>query len=151
MKCEIRSWIISDAVQLAKAMNNKKVQVNLRDGIPFPYTIKDAEDYINSAINADKNSRYSFAITVNNVAVGSIGVFRQRNIHFRTAEMGYYVAEPYWGRGIGTCAVQLTCDYIFNNTDIIRILQNHLQIILLLVESLKKRDLCTRGHSGRML
>jgi len=121
MECEIRSWKLSDAAHLAKAMNNKKVQNNLRDGIPFPYTVQDAEDYINAAINGDKDSRYSFAITLDDMAVGSIGVFRQGNIHFRTAEMGYYVAEAYWGQGIGTCAVKLTCDYIFKNTDIIRI------------------------------
>ena len=121
MECEIRTWKLSDAFDLARAMNNKNIQDNLRDGIPFPYTVQDAEAYIHSNLTADKDSRYSFAITANDVAIGSIGVFRQGNIHFRTAEMGYYIAEPYWGQGIGTRAVTLTCSYIFENTDIIRI------------------------------
>jgi RimJ/RimL family protein N-acetyltransferase len=55
------------------------------------------------------------------VAIGSIGVFRKDNIHFKTAEMGYYVAEEHWGKGIGTQAVKEVCQYIFENTDIIRI------------------------------
>ena len=53
--------------------------------------------------------------------IGSIGVFRQDNIHYRTAEMGYYMGEKYWGRGYMTEAVKLVCDFVFENTDIIRI------------------------------
>lgn len=48
--------------------------------------------------------------------VESIGVFRKDNIHCKTAEMGYYVAEPYWGQGIGTSAIEQVCNYIFENT-----------------------------------
>ncbi|WP_423230712.1 GNAT family N-acetyltransferase [Clostridium scatologenes] len=72
-------------------------------------------------LNADKNTTYVFAITINNKVVGSIGVFRKDNIHFKTAEMGYYIGEAYWGKGIGTSAVKQVCKYIFENTDIIRI------------------------------
>ena len=53
--------------------------------------------------------------------VGSIGVFRKDNIHYCTAEMGYYIAEEYWGKGIMTKVVKEVCKYIFENTDIIRI------------------------------
>jgi RimJ/RimL family protein N-acetyltransferase len=53
--------------------------------------------------------------------VGSIGVYRQANIHFRTAEMGYYIGEPFWGRGLGASAVGQTCRYVFEHTDIMRI------------------------------
>ena len=53
--------------------------------------------------------------------VESIGVFRKDNIHCKTAEMGYYVAEPYWGQGIRTSATEQVCNYIFENTDIMRI------------------------------
>ncbi|MDO5575952.1 MAG: GNAT family protein, partial [Fibrobacter sp.] len=59
--------------------------------------------------------------TVNNKVVGSIGAFRQGNIHFRTAELGYYIAEPYWGKGIGTLSVKQICNYIFAETSILRI------------------------------
>jgi len=121
MECKIRHWKIEDAKSIAEALNNKKILDNLRDGIPFPYTVQDAREFIAAMLNADKETTYAFAITVDDKAIGSIGVFRQSNIHSRTAEMGYYLAEPYWGKGIGTSAIKQTCEYIFQNTDIIRI------------------------------
>ncbi|NLL05798.1 MAG: GNAT family N-acetyltransferase [Clostridiaceae bacterium] len=121
MDCKIRQWRIDDAQFLCEALNNKKVQDNLRDGIPFPYTIKSAEEYITAMLNSDKDKTYAFAITVEDNAIGSIGVFRKDNIHYRTAEIGYYIAEPYWGKGFGTSAVKQICQYIFEHTDIIRI------------------------------
>lgn len=121
MECTIRQWKIEDAVSLAEMLNNKNIQANLRDGLPYPYTKNDAEEYITSMLAADKTKTFAFAITVDDKVVGSIGVFRCDNIHFRTAEMGYYIGEPYWGRGLGTSAVRQVCKYIFENTDIIRI------------------------------
>lgn len=121
MDCKIRAWRIEDSTNLAKMLNNKKIMNNLRDGLPYPYTEKDAEEFINSMLSADKTKTFAFAITVDDVAIGSIGVFRCENIHSRTAEMGYYIGEPYWGNGYGTSAVRQVCEYIFGNTDIIRI------------------------------
>lgn len=121
MDCKIRKWKIEDANNLAEALNNKKILDNLRDGLPYPYTADDAKEYIKAMLSADENTAYAFAITVNDKAIGSIGAFRRENIHFRTAEIGYYVAEEYWGKGIGTSALKQTCKYIFDNTDIIRI------------------------------
>ena len=72
-------------------------------------------------LSADENETFAFAITVENRAIGSIGVFRQGNIHRRTAELGYYIAEEYWGRGIGTKAIKQICSYVFSKSDIIRI------------------------------
>ncbi len=117
----IRPWQPADAASLAEAMNNKKVLDNLRDGIPFPYTEKDAEGFIQSMLDSDADNTFAFAITLDDRAVGSIGAFRQGNIHIRTAEMGYYVGEEYWGKGICSTAVKLICSYLFENTDIIRI------------------------------
>ena len=84
---------------------NRNILNNLRDGLPYPYTETDAEEYIKSMLMADKNKTFAFAITVDDKVVGSIGVFRGDNIHSRTAEMGYYIGEPYWGCGLGTSAV----------------------------------------------
>ena len=121
MNCNIRAWRMSDAADLAAALNNPNIQNNLRDGLPCPYTEKDAGDYIDAMLRADKNATFAFAITVDDKAIGSIGVFRKDNIHFRTAEMGYYISELFWGQGLGTSAVKQTCKYIFENTDILRI------------------------------
>lgn len=118
MECKIREWKIKDAVDLSEMLNNKNILDNLRDGLPYPYTKTDAEEYIASMLTADKTKTFAFAITVDDKVVGSIGVFRCDNIHFRTAEMGYYIGEPHWGRGLGTSAVKQVCNYIFENTDI---------------------------------
>lgn len=119
--CQIRKWKLSDAKDLAIALSNKKIQDNLRDGLPYPYTEQDGADYISAMLSADENETFAFAITVDGKAVGSIGVFRQVNIHRQTAELGYYLAEEYWGKGIMTEAVKQICEYVFGKSDIIRI------------------------------
>lgn len=121
MKCRIRKWELSDAKDLAAALSNKKVQDNLRDGLPYPYTEQDGKDFISAMLSADENETFAFAITVDNTVIGSIGVFRQENIHRQTAELGYYIAEEYWGKGIMTEAVRQICECVFSESDIIRI------------------------------
>ena len=121
MNCTIRKWRLSDAGDLAAALSNPKVLNNLRDGLPYPYTERDAEDYIRAMLSADENSSFAFSITVDDRCIGSIGAFRQRNIHGRTAELGYYLAEEYWGQGLMTQAIGKLCQWVFANTDILRI------------------------------
>ena len=121
MDCTIRKWRISDRERLAEMLSNKKVQDNLRDGLPYPYTPADAEEYITAMLAADETKTFAFAITLEDEVIGSIGVFRCDNIHARTAELGYYVGEPYWGKGYTTSAVKQICRYIFENSDILRI------------------------------
>lgn len=121
MICRIRKWELSDAIDLAVALSNKEVQDNLRDGLPYPYTEQDGKDYIAAMLSADENETFAFAITVDEKVAGSIGIFRQGNIHKQTAELGYYIAEEYWGKGIMTEAVKQICGYVFDKSDIIRI------------------------------
>ena len=121
MNVTIRRWKPEDAPYLAAAISNKKVLNNLRDGLPYPYTENDAADYINAMLAADPDSTYAYAIDIDGTAVGSIGAFRQSNIHFRTAELGYYLSENYWGKGVMTEAVRQLCRKIFDETDILRI------------------------------
>ena len=121
MKCRIRKWELSDAKDLAAALSNKKVQDNLRDGLPYPYTEQDGKEFISAMLSADENETFAFAITVDNTVIGSIGIFRQENIHRQTAELGYYIAEEYWGKGIMTEVVKQICEYVFGDSDIIRI------------------------------
>ena len=72
-------------------------------------------------ISADRNGIFAFAITIDDKAIGSIGAFRQNNIHKQTAELGYYIGEDYWGKGIMTEAVKQICEFVFSKSDIIRI------------------------------
>ena len=121
MNCKIRKWKLSDAKDLASVISNKKIQDNLRDGLPYPYTEQDATDYISAMLSEDENETFAFAITIDNKAIGSIGGFRQKNIHRHTAEIGYYIAEEYWGKGLMTEAVKQICSYIFDKSNIVRI------------------------------
>lgn len=121
MTVQIRKWELSDAKDLAAALSNKKILDNLRDGLPYPYTEQDGKEFISAMLAADENDTFAFAITADGKVIGSIGAFRQANIHRQTAELGYYVAEKYWGNGIMTEAVKQLCEYVFSHTDIIRI------------------------------
>ena len=120
MDIKIRSWKMDDAETLAYMIGNKKVQDNLRE-LPYPYTVLDAKEYLLSAVAADMQKTFEWAITADDKLVGSIGAFRKDNIHRLTAEMGYFVAEEHWGKGIVTEAVKLACSYVFENSDIVRI------------------------------
>ena len=112
---------MEDAQQLSEMLNNQKILANLRDGLPFPYTIDDAKEYIQAMLDADQDQTFAYAITDEDRVIGSIGVFRKDNIHFQTAELGYYIAEPDWGQGHGTRAVKQIGELIFETTGIIRI------------------------------
>ncbi len=116
----IRPWLLSDAEALAEALNDEAVQANLRDGLPYPYTVDDAREFISAMLSAG-DSVYPFAITHEGRCVGSISVTRGVNIHRFTGELGYYVGRTHWGFGLATRAVREICEYVFANTDIMRI------------------------------
>lgn len=121
MVCKIRKWRPSDAAELAKVLSDKEILDNLRDGLPYPYTEQDGAAFISAMLAADERETFAFAVTVQDKAVGSIGVFRQGNVHRRTAELGYYIAKEYRGKGMMTEAVRQVCTYVFDNSDILRI------------------------------
>lgn len=121
MDFTLRKRRLSDAKDLAAALSNRNILNNLRDGLPYPYTEKDAADYIHAMLSADENDTFAYAITMEGKAIDSIGAFRQGNIHRQTAELGYYLAEDHWGQGIVTGAIRQLCTMIFETTDILRI------------------------------
>lgn len=121
MVFKIRKWRPSDAAELAKVLSDKEILDNLRDGLPYPYTEQDGAAFISAMLAADERETFAFAVTVQDKAVGSIGVFRQGNVHRRTAELGYYIAKEYRGKGMMTEAVRQVCTYVFDNSDILRI------------------------------
>ena len=121
MAVRLRAWTLADAPVLAELINNKKVQDNLRDGIPFPYGEEDAKVFLSEMLASDPDQNIAFAIEADGKLIGSISAVRCGNIHFRTAELGYYLGESYWGKGFATEAVRQICEYVFQKTDIIRI------------------------------
>lgn len=117
MICQIRPWNIADAPALSAALNTPRVLEMLRDGLPCPYTAEDGETYIRLMAQEP----FAFAVTVDDRAVGSIAAFRQSNIHSRTAEVGYYLAQEYWGKGIMSAALEQLCRRVFSESDILRL------------------------------
>lgn len=121
MEINLRKWNMEDAEIMVKYANNPKIAENLRDAFPYPYTLADAHEYIYAMQNAPEEERYVRAITVGGEVVGSIGVFREQDVYRRSAEVGYWVAEPFWGKGILTEALKQVCAHTFAHTDIVRI------------------------------
>ena len=109
--CGVRSLRDSDAVELARLANNRKVWLQLRDRFPHPYKIDDAHRFIAAARRAD--SETEFAITVGGLAVGAIGITLGKDVERCSAEVGYWIGEPYWGRGIATRVVVEFTRYAF--------------------------------------
>ena len=98
--CAVRSWRTSDAESLLRHANNRNIWLNLRDAFPHPYTKHDARAYIRSV--RDRSPETTFAIAVDDEAVGSIGFVLRSDVERVSAEIGYWLAEPFWGRGIAT-------------------------------------------------
>lgn len=117
----IRPWQEGDEASLAAYANNHKIWVNVRDRFPHPYTLKDAELWIRIA--DANNAMINLAIETEGLAAGGIGIVFKEDVYHRTAEIGYWLGEPYWNRGIATRAVKIMSDYIFDSPqfDICRI------------------------------
>lgn len=118
---ELRKWQRDDIESVAKHANNKKIADNLRNVFPYPYTLKDAEGYIKFCINGDESKQCCRAITVNGEAVGSIGVFIKDDVYCKSAEVGYWLGEEFWGKGIMSQAIKEISEFAFENYDIVRI------------------------------
>jgi RimJ/RimL family protein N-acetyltransferase len=101
--CEVRSWKMSDADTLPTYANNRKIWLNLRDRFPHPYTRRDAVDFIRYA--RAQRPETAFAIAVAGEAAGGIGFLLNGDVERVSAEIGYWLGEPFWGRGIATEAL----------------------------------------------
>lgn len=117
--CTIRSLKKSDAQSIAKYADNIHVWNNVRDMFPYPYTLADAEKFIEFSLS--QNPICNFAIEVNGEAVGVIGIVLNSDIHRISAEIGYWLGESFWGKGIMTEAVRAFVEYAFQTYKIHRI------------------------------
>jgi RimJ/RimL family protein N-acetyltransferase len=115
----LRPWKLTDLEPMVRFANNFNIAKKLTDKFPFPYTEKDGIAYLNMVMMDDPLR--VFAIDIDGLAVGSIGVFPQEDIHRLNAEMGYWLAEPYWGKGIVTRAVLQMVEYAFRTFPVERI------------------------------
>lgn len=110
---------MDDADSLVKHANNFNIARFLTNGFPHPYTQEDAYNFLSVVSNTSPTT--IMAIEVNDEAVGSIGLTPQTDIHCKNAELGYFISEDYWGRGIMTQAIKQMVDYGFSTFGVTRI------------------------------
>lgn len=115
----IRDWMAGDAPAIARYANNRRVAMWLRNRFPHPYATSDAEAFL--AAVARQSLRTAFAIAADHEAIGGIGLEFGTDVYCLSAELGYWLGEPYWGRGIMSEAVRQFTAWAFENLEIHRI------------------------------
>ncbi len=116
---QVRSFVESDAPAIAQYANNSRISRNMRDSFPYPYTLVDAQAWIIVATAAEVQT--NFAIASATEVIGGIGFTLRDDVQRRSAEIGYWIGEPFWGRGIATDALRAVTDYAFTHHDLARI------------------------------
>ncbi len=117
--CTLRPWRMNDETSLVRHANNYKIWRNLRDRFPHPYTLHDARHWISLATT--ETPQTSFAIEVDGQAVGGIGLILRDDIYRCSAEIGYWLGEEFWGRGIVSEAVVAVTEWAFDEFNLSRI------------------------------
>jgi RimJ/RimL family protein N-acetyltransferase len=115
----VRSLTPADAEAIAKYANNRNVSINLRDSFPYPYTLADARKWLRSV--ATRQPETAWAIASSREVVGGIGIHIQPDVYRHSAELGYWLGEPFWGMGIATAAVKAVVDFVFRNFELVRL------------------------------
>ena len=116
---KVRSWRKDDLQALLRHANNAKIAANLRDQFPHPYTRRDGIDFLDFARSQEPEC--AFAIEHGDEAMGGVGFLVGRDIARMSAEMGYWLSEDFWGRGIATRAVTAMSEWAFDNYKLTRV------------------------------
>lgn len=114
----IRSFKADDAGAIVKYADNRNVWLGLRDFFPHPYKIENAHEWLEHAMN--QNPECNFAIASPEEVIGGIGVGLAKGERRISGEVGYWLGEPFWGRGIATRAVVAFTEYVFKTYDLVR-------------------------------
>ena len=118
-KVTLREFTSDDKYRMVELANNPKISINLRDGFPNPYSLSDAEQFLEKYAHLE--SSQIFAIEYMGEYVGNIGLHKGTDVYRKSAEIGYFLGESYWNLGIMTRAVNMICEYGFKNMDIVKI------------------------------
>ena len=117
----LRPWRQTDAADIAAVADNPNIAANLRNAFPSPYTLADAEWFVGGCAAQGEERQLARAIVIDGKAAGSIGIFVKEDVYEKSAELGYWLAEAHWGRGVMTEAVRQICREAFDRFDILRI------------------------------
>jgi ribosomal-protein-alanine N-acetyltransferase len=120
--CVIRPYRFGDEASLLRHANNAKVAASMRDRFPHPYTAESANQWLQFAVAEQPVA--NFAIANPSGVIGGIGAMLQTDIHRRSAEIGYWLGEEFWGRGIATAAVRAFVPFAMREFDLLRIYAN---------------------------
>ncbi len=115
----LRKFKKSDAPRLQVLANNLKVSQNLRDAFPHPYSLSDANSFIANCMKQEPLT--TFAIEYKGEYVGNIGLGIGGDVYRKSTEIGYFIGEAYWNKGIATKAINLITGYGFEELGIVRI------------------------------
>jgi RimJ/RimL family protein N-acetyltransferase len=118
-RCWVRPWRWTDAASLVEHANNLNVAKNLRDRFPHPYTKADAKFFLKHVAAADDPT--NLAIEVDGAAVGAVGYVPGHDVERFSAEIGYWLGEAFWGRGIATEALTLVTEHAFAAMNFLRL------------------------------
>jgi ribosomal-protein-alanine N-acetyltransferase len=119
MQTRLREWKKTDVKELARIANNKKIWDNVRDRLPYPYTESNAKEWLEFVRKQDLVT--TFCVEVDGHVAGSIGLVLKDDVYRKTVEIGYFIGEEFWGKGVATEAVRLLIDYIQKQFDVVRI------------------------------
>jgi len=119
MEIKLRPWNTEDAESLVENANNFEIARFMSDAFPYPYTLEDAKNFI--AFATKDEPIHIFAIEIDGKAVGGIGIHPQVAIMKKNAELGYWLGEKYWGKGIISRAIREIIPWAFRTYDITRI------------------------------
>jgi ribosomal-protein-alanine N-acetyltransferase len=118
-RCVVRDWEPSDKSALVRFANNRNIWRNLTDMFPHPYTDADAEWWFSYLAKMPESTHW--AIEVDGMAAGAIGVTLREGIFAKSAEFGYWLAEPCWGRGIMSAAAKVISVFALAHFRLIRL------------------------------
>jgi len=120
MTTTIRLWQFEDLDNLVQYANNIRIWNNLRNYFPYPYTHETGRDWLGKVVGAPLPA-LNFAIDVDGEAVGGIGMILNSDVYVKSAEIGYWLGEPWWGKGIATEALRLITEHAFYYFDLVRL------------------------------
>jgi len=138
---------ISNASSFAKLANNKNIWKNMRDTFPHPYSVTDAVDFIQNVNKSDTS--FVFGIFYKKQLAGAIGLHRLDDLNRFTVELGYWIGEPFWSKGIASESVKKIITFGFQNIDINRIFASTLETNIASQKVLLKNNFIFEGISRK--
>ncbi|KAI6775992.1 hypothetical protein HG530_002750 [Fusarium avenaceum] len=120
--CVVRAYHSGDVESLAKAANNSQIARWMQNGFPHPYTVKDAEEWISIANTPSPLRDFAICQPDGTTVIGGVGLKAREDVHHRTMEIGYWIAEDYWHQGIATQVITAFSSWAFDNfTNLVRL------------------------------